>query len=53
MKAADNGHLNIVKCITTEYRNVIDINAKDNVSVDMCYVLYCVLMCASNVMCCW
>jgi len=51
MKAADNGHLDVVTCIITEYRNVIDIDANDNVSVDMCYVFYCVLMYIFNMMC--
>jgi len=43
MKAADNGHLDVVKYIFTECGNVIDINAQDRVSVFMYYIFYFVI----------
>ena len=39
MLAAHNGHLDLVKCIFTEYSDVIDINAKNNVSTFDWYLI--------------
>ena len=44
MLAADNGHLDVVKYIITECGNVIDINAKNEVSTSKNYVFYFVII---------
>jgi len=49
MITADQGHLNIFEYIITEYRNVIDIDSKNEVSsIVTYYMVYCVLMCACD-----
>ena len=43
MYAADNGYLDVVEDLVTHYGDTIDINTKDNVSIVMYYIFYCVL----------
>jgi len=40
MIVADQGHLNIIEYMITEYENGIDINAKNIVSIVIYYIWY-------------
>ena len=55
MIAAMNGHSNVVKYMITECGNIIDINAKNNVSIFDWYLYSCVfgIVCVVCCVCCW